>query len=85
MYKLKSQIDSLRQRYPLGTHVELIQMGDDPRPIPSGTMGTVDMVDDIGTVHCTFDNGRILGLISGEDSFRIAPELEQTMELGGLT
>lgn len=27
-------------------------------------------VDDIGTVHCEFDNGRNLGLIDGEDDFR---------------
>ena len=28
------------------------------------------VVDDIGTVHCNFDNGRRLGLIDGEDDFR---------------
>ena len=28
------------------------------------------VVDDIGTVHCNFDNGRRLGLIEGEDDFR---------------
>ena len=28
------------------------------------------MVDDLGTVHCDFDNGRRLGLVPGEDSFR---------------
>ena len=27
-------------------------------------------VDDMGTVHCDFDNGRRLGLVPGEDSFR---------------
>ncbi len=44
-------------------------MGDDPRPIEPGTKGTVRVVDDAGTVHCNFDNGRSLGLIPGEDSF----------------
>lgn len=48
----------------------LNSMGDDPRPIQSGTRGTVKVVDDIGTVHCEFDNGRNLGLIDGEDDFR---------------
>lgn len=28
------------------------------------------MVDDIGTLHCDFDNGRHLGIVPGEDSFR---------------
>ena len=60
----------MKERYPAGTRIKLIAMGDDPHPIPSGTKGTVDFVDDIGTVHCTFDNGRHLGLIAGEDSWR---------------
>lgn len=55
--------------YPKGTRVEVISM-DDPRPIPPGTKGTVDIVDDIGTVHCTFDNGRRLGLIPNIDIFK---------------
>ena len=41
----------------------------DPRPIPSGTKGEVVAVDDIGTVHCKFENGRQLGLIYREDVF----------------
>ena len=62
----------LRERFPAGTRIELVQMGDDPRPIPPGTKGTVVAVDDMGTVHCRFDNGRRLGLIPGEDVFRKA-------------
>ena len=33
----------------------------------------VRVVDDIGTVHCDFDNGRYLGLIPGEDNFHAIP------------
>jgi len=44
-------------------------MGHDPHPISDGTEGSVIHVDDIGTVHCHFDDGRVLGLIPGEDSF----------------
>ena len=57
--------------YPKGTRIEVIEMGDDPNPIPSGTKGTVEVVDDMGTIHCTFDNGRKLGLIPGVDGFQI--------------
>jgi len=46
-------------------------MGYDPHPIPDGTKGTVDIVDDTGTVHCKFDNGRCFGLIPGEDAFHL--------------
>ena len=64
-----------KERYPPGTRIELIHMGDDPNPIPDGTRGTVSAVDDIGTVFCHFDNGRSFGLAYGEDSFRkLTPE-----------
>lgn len=59
-----------KEMYPQGTRIELIEMGEDPRPIQSGTKGTVRVVDDMGTVHCEFDNGRRLGLIPGVDEFR---------------
>lgn len=70
-FELRQKILRIRQKYPEGTRIRLIQMGDDPRPIESGTEGTVLSVDDIGTVHCCFDNGRILGLIIDEDDFEI--------------
>ena len=63
------EVERIRDRYPVGSRIVLDQMGDDPRPIPSGMKGTVVAVDDIGTVHCNFDNGRRLGLVPGEDSF----------------
>lgn len=67
----KDAIAMYKKLYPQGTRVEVVQMGDDePRPIPSGTKGTVVVVDDMGTVHCTFDNGRRLGLIPNVDIFK---------------
>lgn len=59
-----------KELYPKGTRIEVIEMVDDPRPIPSGTKGTVNHVDDMGTIHCTFDNGRRLGLIPDVDEFK---------------
>lgn len=63
-------VELTKQHYPRGTRIEVISMGEDPRPIPNGTKGTVQVVDDMGTIHCRFDNGRYLGLIPSEDSFR---------------
>jgi hypothetical protein len=37
-------------------------------------------VDDIGTLHCKFGNGRSLGLIPSEDSFRKLTEEELAEE-----
>ena len=65
----KYLVKRLKDEYPKGTRIMLDYMGDDPRPIAPGTLGTVRIVDDIGTVHCDFDNGRRMGLIPGEDSF----------------
>lgn len=40
-------------------------------------------MDDIGTVHCVFDNGRTLGVIPGVDDFHIVSEdSEQTEDEG---
>ena len=66
----RSRTEHLKKEYPPGTRIVLNSMGEDPRPIENGVRGTVEAVDDIGTVHCRFDNGRSLGLIEGEDDFR---------------
>jgi hypothetical protein len=68
--RLQRQAERYKQLYPEGTRVLLIQMGDDRNPVEPNTRGTVNCVDDIGTLHCTFDNGRILGIVPAEDSFR---------------
>ena len=75
----RNRAEYLKKAYPSGTRIVLNSMGNDPRPIESGTRGTVAVVDDIGTVHCEFDNGRSLGLIDGEDDFRalMAQELAE--------
>ena len=78
MFMKDEMIQYIKEKYPPGTRIVLDHMGDDPRPIPPGTKGTVRIVDDIGTVHCDFDNGRRLGLIPGEDSFRIDAERKRT-------
>ena len=76
----RRKAEYLKKAYPPGTRIVLNSMGDDPRPIESGTRGTVAVVDDIGTVHCNFDNGRRLGLIEGEDDFRTLTEQELNEE-----
>jgi hypothetical protein len=54
----------------VGKRVELIYMNDKQAPEP-GTKGTVRRVDDMGTIHVNWDNGSSLGLVTGEDIFKI--------------
>ena len=81
--RLSRQAERYSAQYPAGTRVLLNHMGDDdPRPVEDNMRGTVLFVDDIGTVHCNFDNGRSLGLVPGADSFRklTAAELAEESE-----
>lgn len=73
MFPSEKEVKRIRAMYPVGTRIQVDRMGDDPRPISPGMNGTVQEVDDIGTVHCIFDNGRSLGLIPGEDFFHVLP------------
>ena len=67
--------------YPQGTRIELNFMNDPFHPVPSGTRGTVDHVDDMGQIHMRWDNGRTLALVPGEDSFRKLTDEEIIDEL----
>lgn len=67
----KAQVQFTKQNFPKGTRVKLIEMKDPYAPVPSGTEGTVEMVDDMGTIHMKWDNNRSLGLIPNEDVFVI--------------
>lgn len=54
-----------------GKRIELISCSDPYTNLESGDVGTVDFVDDTGTVHVIWDNGSHLGLVPGEDRFKI--------------
>lgn len=84
----KKRVERLKQRYPQSTRICLDSMENDPRPIPSGTKGTVITVDDAGQVLMKWDNGRSLSLIPGMDSFHtihpeenLSEEIEETENL----
>jgi len=66
----KKEIKIIKERYPIGTRIKLDYM-DDAFGVPSGTYGTVEMVDDAGQIYVKWDNGRNLALIVGVDSLKI--------------
>lgn len=71
------ELTALRERYPVGTRIRLNHMDDPYAPIPPGTTGSVDYIDDAGSVHMKWDNGRTLSLIPGEDDFTIITNEEE--------
>ena len=70
MFPSQREVEFLRYTYPVGTRVRVVFMND-VRAVDPGMEGTVRHVDDAGTVHVNWDNGRCLGLIPGEDSWEI--------------
>ncbi len=72
MFGIRKEIlQRLREQYPAGTRVELVQM-DDPynNRLYPGCRGTVISVDSIGTIHVQWDCGSSLGVVYGVDSCR---------------
>lgn len=65
------QLKQLREQYPAGTRVELLYMSDPfMGKLYPGCKGTVKHVDDMGTIHVSWDCGSGLGLVYGEDEYR---------------
>ncbi|MBQ7122097.1 MAG: DUF4314 domain-containing protein [Clostridia bacterium] len=63
----KETLAMLREQYPTGTRVELVHMDDPYTSLTTGDKGTVRFVDDIGTVHISWDCGSSLGAVYGVD------------------
>jgi len=63
----KEVITMLREKYPSGTRVELVRMDDPYTSLTAGDKGTVKYVDDMGTIHISWDCGSSLGAVYGVD------------------
>ena len=73
MNKLPSKeiVLALRRQYPKGARVALVRMNDPYTKLRPGDLGTVDFIDDAGTLFCRWDNGSTLGVAFGEDEIRL--------------
>lgn len=66
----KAAVKKLREKYPAGTRIRLIQMEDAQAP-PPGTEGTVRGVDDAGSILMSWDSGSSLSIIPEVDTFSV--------------
>ncbi len=76
----REKVERLKRQYPEGTRICLDCMGPDPHRIPNGSTGTVDCVDDMGTLFVRFDNGRIMGVVPEADQFHVIEQEENISE-----
>lgn len=76
----QKEVEQLRQKYPIGTRILLIQMDDPYAPVSSGTRGSVEHIDDAGQIHMAWDNGRTLPLVPDVDTFRKLTASEEVIE-----
>ena len=78
-YPTEEEIRNLREHYPAGARVELLEMRDKQAP-PIGTKGTVLYVDDIGSIGVDWDNGSSLSVAFGADRCQsLVPEFTLTV------
>jgi len=65
----------------VGMRVRLIQMVDDPNPIDDKLEGTIDSIDDLGTLHVNWDDGRRLGIVPEIDKYELLPPSDEQIDL----
>ena len=65
----KNTVEEIREAYPIGCRVELLEMDDIQAP-PIGTKGTVKGVDDTGSIMVGWDDGSSLSVVFGVDKCR---------------
>lgn len=75
----KKILETLRKEFPKGTRVRLLKMNDDYAS-PIGTLGTVESIDDIGSIKILWDNGSYLSVLYGEDEVEKAEILTENIK-----
>lgn len=74
-------VESMREKYPPGTRVEVISLCNEEEHLKPGMKGTVVGVDDQPALLVHWDNGSSLSLLIGQDQFRVIPEQEESPAL----
>lgn len=64
--RLRKRAEILKEQYPVGTRIMLKQMDNVQAP-PFGTLGTVQGVDEIGSILVQWDNGSTLSVAEEDE------------------
>ncbi len=64
----RETVERIRKYYQKGRRVKLLNMSDCYSKLKPGDKGTVEFVDDAGTIFVIWDNGENLGVVFGEDN-----------------
>lgn len=67
----KEDVAQVRKAYPPGCRVELVAMDDPYATLLPGDRGTVESVDDTGSVFVAWDSGSRLGAVYGVDAIKL--------------
>lgn len=65
------------QGYRPGDRIQMVECQDRHAPIMPGEKGTIDRIDDMGTLHMRWDNGRTLGVCLDEDEVRKVSPIQE--------
>ena len=56
----------------VGMRIRMLSM-EDEFPVDEGMEGTIYTIDDLGTLHVKWDDGRNIGIIPGIDEYQVLP------------
>lgn len=68
-------IENIKKMYPEGTKLKILRINDESLNVPEGTIATVNYVDSIGTIHCTWGNENTVSLLPDADTLTIVDEI----------
>ncbi len=78
-FPTREQVQKIKEQYPIGSIIRLSSMQDPHRPVPSGTLGEVTDIDDVGNLLMRWSNGQGLNLLPFEDKFEVVLKPEELL------
>ena len=64
----------------VGMRIRMLSM-EDEFPVDEGMEGTIHTIDDLGTLHVKWDDGRNIGIIPGIDEYQLLPPEDEQINL----